>query len=49
MSVEQLSEQLRMVIDRQGALETALIQEQQAGAEAERRLGVALGEVGKSC
>ena len=46
MSVEQLSEQLRMVIDRQGALETALIQEQQAGAEAERRLGVALGEVG---
>ena len=46
MSVEQLSEQLRMVIDRQGALETALIQEQQAGAEAERRLGVALGDVG---
>ena len=35
-----------MVIDRQGALETALIQEQQAGAEAERRLGVALGDVG---
>ena len=46
MSVEQLSEQLRMVNDRQGALETALIQEQQAGFEAERRLGVALGEVG---
>ena len=46
MSSEQLSEQLRLVMDRQGALENALMQERQARAEAEQRLSIALGEVG---
>ena len=40
------SDQLRLVMDRQGALENDLMQERQARAEAERRLSVALGEVG---
>ena len=46
MTTEQLSDQLRMVMERQAALENALIQERQARAEAEQRLNVALGEVG---
>ena len=46
MSTEQLSEQLTLVMERQGALENAFMQERQARAEAEQRLGVALGEVG---
>ena len=46
MSTEQLSEQLGLVMERQGALENALMQERQARAEAEQRLSVALGEVG---
>ena len=33
-------------MDRQGALENALMQERQVRAEAEQRLSVALGEVG---
>ena len=45
MSTEQLSEQLRLVMERQGALENALMQERQARAEAEERLSVALGEM----
>ena len=46
MSIEQLSEQLGLVMERQGALENALMQERQARAEAEQRLSVAFGEVG---
>ena len=46
MATEHLSEQLRLVMERQGALENALMQERQARAEAEQRLSVALGEVG---
>ena len=46
MSTEQLSEQLRLVMERQGALENALMQQRLARAEAEQRLSVALGEVG---
>ena len=46
MATEQLSEQLRLVMERQGAMENALMQERQARAEAEQRLSVALGEVG---
>ena len=46
MSTEQHSEQLRLVMERQGGLENALMQERQARAEAEQRLSVALGEVG---
>ena len=46
MATEQLSEQLRLVMERQGALENALMLERQARAEAEQRLSVALGEVG---
>ena len=46
MSTEQLSEQLRLVMERQGALENASMQERQAMAEAGQRLSVALGEVG---
>ena len=45
MATEQLSEQLRLVMERQGALENVLMQERQARAEAEQRLSVALGEV----
>ena len=36
----------RLVMERQGALENALMQERQARAEAEQRLSVARGEVG---
>ena len=46
MATEQLSDQLRMVMERQAALENALMQERQFRAEAEQRLNVALGEVG---
>ena len=46
MATEQLSEQVRLVMERQGALDNALMQERQARAEAEQRLSVALGEVG---
>ena len=46
MATEQLSDQLRVVMERQAALENALMQERQARAEAEQRLNVALGEVG---
>ena len=46
MSTEQLSEHLGLVMERQGVLENALMQERQAKAEAEQRLSVALGEVG---
>ena len=49
MATEQLSDQLRVVMERQAALENALMQERQARAEAEQRLNVALGEVGGSC
>ena len=46
MATEQLSDQLRVVMERQAALENALMQERQARAEAEQRLNLALGEVG---
>ena len=46
MATEQLSDQLRVVMERQAALENALMQERLARAEAEQRLNVALGEVG---
>ena len=46
MATEQLSDQLRVVMERQAPLENALMQERQARAEAEQRLNVALGEVG---
>ena len=39
MATELLSEQLRLVMERQGGLEDALMQEAQARAEAEQRLG----------
>ena len=42
MATEQLSEQLKLVMQRQGALENALMQERQARAEAEQRLSAAL-------
>ena len=45
-STEHLSEQLRLVMERRGALENALMLERQARAEAEEPLSVALGEVG---
>ena len=37
---------LILVMERQGALENALMQERQVKAEAEQRLSVALGEIG---
>ena len=46
MATEQFSDQLRVLMERQAALENALMQERQARAEAEQRLNVALGEVG---
>ena len=46
MSTEELSEQLRLMMERQGALDNALMQERQARAEAEQRLSAALGKVG---
>ena len=46
MANEQLPKQLRLVMERQGALDNALKQERQARAEAGQRLSVALGEVG---
>ena len=46
MATEQFSEQLKLVMERQCALENALMQEPQARTETEQRLSVALGEVG---
>ena len=46
MATEQLSEQLRLVMERQGALENALMQEPQARTEADNGFAVAQGEVG---
>ena len=46
MATERLSEQLRLVMERQGALENDLMQERQARAEAKQGLSVTLGEVG---
>ena len=40
------TDHLRLVMERQGALENALMQERQARAEAEQRLSMALGEFG---